>query len=170
MRRASHALLASMVLLQMLVSEWMSKPWKTGPADTPGRLLYAVHEWAGVAAATALAFIVWHIVRRGELPRTDAAARSVLLAQWRTLATGLISGRPPLAGETAALAHVVHMLGLLLTAWFCVSGAAIWLVGDASETAHRIGELHELTVPLLYAYVGGHIGMALLHRYFHRTH
>ena len=170
MRRANHALLAAMVLLQMLVSEWMTKPWKSEPADAPGRLLYTVHEWAGVAAAIALAFIAWRLVRRGELPRTDAAARSILLAQWRAFATGLIAGRPPHASETTTLAQVVQLLGLLLTAWFCVSGAAIWLVGDASETAHRIGELHELTVPLLYAYVGGHVGMALLHRYDHRTH
>ena len=170
MRRANHALLAFMVLLQMVVSEWMTEPWKNGPIDTPGRLLYAVHEWAGIAAAIALAFIAWRIVRNGELPHTDAAVRSVLLAQWRAFATSLISGRPPRAGETATLAHVVQMLGLLLTAWFCVSGAAIWLVGDASETAHRIGDLHELTVPLLYAYVGGHVGMALLHRFHPRTH
>jgi hypothetical protein len=108
MRRANHALLAAMVLLQMLSSEWMSKPWKAGAADIPGRLFYTVHEWAGVAAATALAFIAWHIVRRGELPRTDAAARSILLAQWRTRATGLMSGRPPRAVETATLTHVVH--------------------------------------------------------------
>ncbi len=170
MRRINHAVLALMVLFQMIDAEWMTKPWKAANADSSGRLFYTLHEWAGLIAAAALAGVVWRLFRLGELPHADAATRATLLAQCRTFAVSLMALRVPRAEETAALAHAVQALGLLLTCWLCATGGAIWLVGDTTETAHRIGELHELAVPLLYAYVGGHVGMALLHRFLGRTH
>jgi cytochrome b561 len=163
-RRINHAVLALAVIFQVIVSEWMTKPWRDGPPDTTGRLLFTLHEWAGLIAFVAVAFIAWRLFRRHELPQLDAAGRTVLLAQCRSLIGGLLTLHPPGADHTGVLARAVQVLGLLLTLWFCATGGAIWLVGAASETAHRIGSLHELGTPLLYAYLGGHVGMALLHR------
>lgn len=170
MRRVNHALLASMVVFQMIGSEWMTKPWRPGPDGTPGRLMFTLHEWAGLLAGVALAFIAWRMYRQGTLRRIDAAMRGRLLAQCRALIISLPALRLPRPEETAALARFVQVLGLLLTAGFCLTGAAIWWVGASTDLAHSIGELHELGVPLLYAYVGGHAGMALLHRMFDRSH
>lgn len=170
MRRANHALLASMVVFQMVASEWMTKPWKTGPDGTPGRLMFVLHEWAGLIASVALAFIAWRLFRNGTLLRIDAAMRRRLLAQCRALFVSLPARKLPHPEETAALARFVQVLGLLLTAWFCLTGGAIWCVGASTDLAHSIGELHELGTPLLYVYVGGHVGMALLHRIFDRSH
>ncbi|HEY9193502.1 MAG TPA: cytochrome b/b6 domain-containing protein [Methyloversatilis sp.] len=163
-RRINHALLAVSVVFQVFSSEWMTKPWREGPADTTGRLLFTLHEWAGLVAAIAAAAIFWRLLRRKELPRTDAAGRTALCAECRTLLLNLVSLRMPHADSTATLARAVQVLGLLLTGWFVATGAAIWLVGAATETAHTIGGIHELGAPLLYAYLGGHIGMAVLHR------
>ena len=170
MRRANHALLAAMVVFQMIASEWMTEPWKPGPDGTPGRLLFELHEWAGLVAGVALAFIAWRLFRHGTLLRMDAATRASLLAQCRALIVSLRAGQLPRPDETAALARFVQVLGLLLTAWFCLTGGAIWWVGASTDLAHSIGELHELGIPLLYVYVGGHVGMALLHRIFDRSH
>lgn len=170
LRHVNHALLASMVVFQMIGSEWMTKPWRPGPDSTPGRLLFTLHEWAGLIAGVALAFIAWQMFRRGTRLRFDAAMRARLLAQCRALIIGLRAGHLARPGETAALARFVQVLGLLLTAWFCLTGAAIWWVGASTDLAHSIGEFHELGVPLLYFYVGGHVGMALLHRLFDRSH
>lgn len=169
MRHANHALLASMVVFQMIGSEWMTKPWRPGPDGTPGRLLFTLHEWAGLVAGVALAFVAWQMYRRGTLLRIDAAMRGRLLAQCRALIVSLRERHLPPTERTASLARFVQMLGLLLTAWFCLTGAAIWWVGASTELAHTIGEFHELGVPLLYIYVGGHVGMALLHRLFDRA-
>lgn len=170
MRRTNHALLASMVIFQMIASEWMTKPWKPGPDGTPGRLMFVLHEWAGLIAAVALAFVAWRLARHGALQRIDGAMRRRLLAQCGALFSHLKAGRLPRPEESAALARFVQTLGLLLTGWFCATGGAIWLVGASSDLAHSIGEVHELAVPLLYVYTGGHVGMALLHRLFHRSH
>jgi cytochrome b561 len=167
-RRINHAVLAAAVIFQVLSSEWMTKPWREGPADTTGRLLFTLHEWAGLVAAIAAAAIVWRLLRRKELPHADASGRAALLSECRTLLLNLVSLRMPHADGTATLARAVQVLGLLLTGWFVATGAAIWLVGAASETAHTIGGIHELGAPLLYIYLAGHIGMALLHRLFDR--
>ena len=168
-RRINHAVLAASVIFQVLSSEWMTKPWREGPADTTGRLLYSLHEWAGLVAAVAATAIVWRLLYRKELPHVDAAGRAALGSECRTLLLNLVSLRMPHAESTTTLARVVQVLGLLLTGWFVTTGAAIWLVGSASETAHTIGGIHELGVPLLYAYLAGHIGMAVLHRLLDRS-
>ncbi len=167
-RRINHAVLAAAVIFQVFSSEWMTKPWREGPADTTGRLLFTLHEWAGLAAAIAAAAITWRLRRRKELPRADAAGRAALRSECRALVLELVSLRMPHADSTATLARAVQVLGLLLTGWFIATGAAIWLVGAASETAHTIGSIHELGAPLLYVYLAGHIGMAVLHRLFDR--
>ncbi len=167
-RRINHAVLAAAIIFQVFSSEWMTKPWREGPADTTGRLLFTLHEWAGLVAAIAAAVIVWRLLRRKELPRADAAGRAALLSECRALVLDLVSLRMPHADSTATLARAVQVLGLLLTGWFIATGAAIWLVGAASETAHTIGSIHELGAPLLYVYLAGHIGMAVLHRLFDR--
>jgi cytochrome b561 len=165
-RRINHAVLALTVIFQIIASEWMTRPWRDGAPDSTGRLLFTLHEWAGLIAFIALAFIAWRLFRRGELPRLDAAGRTVLRAQCRSLIGAVLTLNPAAADDTGALARAVQVLGLLLTLWFCATGGAIWLVGASSGTAHRIGDLHELATPLLYAYLGGHAGMALLHRLF----
>ncbi len=161
-RRLLHGLLALAVLFQTFSPEWMSKPWREGSAT--GRLIFELHEWAGLIAgiaAVALAIRLWR--SRAARPAGDTDL-SAVLAQSRLVLDGVSSLRVPRAGTTQGLARMVQLMGLALIGWFCVTGAAIWWVGAASDTAHRIGELHELAAPLLYLYLGGHIGMALLHR------
>lgn len=167
-RRINHAVLALAVIFQVAFSEWMTKPWKSGPADSPGRLLFTLHEWAGLIAAIAAAIIAWRLFRQDKLPRINAAGRAAALAQCHALANGLRALRLLSPEQVSGLARMVQAAGLLLTAWFCTTGAAIWLAGDATQTARQIGGFHELAVPLLYAYLGGHVGMALLHRAFDR--
>lgn len=162
LRHIVHATLALAVLFQTFSPEWMSKPWRTGTPS--GRLVFELHQWGGLIAgvsALLVAFGLWVAHRRGSVTRVDRAA---VLAQSRLLLSGLLSLHMPPASATRALARAVQLLGLLLVAWFSVTGAAIWWVGAASETAHRIGSLHELAAPLLYLYLGGHVGMAVLHR------
>ncbi|WP_018413308.1 cytochrome b/b6 domain-containing protein [Methyloversatilis thermotolerans] len=162
LRRLIHGVLALAVVFQIFSPEWMNEPWRTG--DAVGRLMFALHEWGGLIAGLSGLCVAAGMGRRylrGETPRTDRAS---LLAQFRLLMSGLLRLRVPPAPATRALAHLVQLLGLLLIAWFCLTGAAIWWVGAASATARGIGELHEMAAPLLYLYLGGHGGMALLHR------
>lgn len=161
-RRLLHGLIALTVLFQVFSPEWMSKPWRDGSAT--GRLMFELHEWGGLIAslaALAMAAGLWH--RRATWPTGDTALGTVL-AQSRLVLSGVPSLRIPQASATQGLARMVQVMGLVLIGWFGATGAAIWWVGAASDTAHRIGELHELAAPLLYLYLGGHIGMALLHR------
>ncbi|WP_018228059.1 cytochrome b/b6 domain-containing protein [Methyloversatilis universalis] len=158
-RRLTHGLLALAVVFQTFSPEWMSKPWREG--DAAGRLMFELHEWGGLIAglaALAVAAGLWQ--RRG----AGRAGLNTVLAQFRLVLGGLTAMRVPPAAATQTLARTVQVLGLALIGWFCATGAAIWWVGAASDTAHRIGDLHELAAPLLYLYLGGHIGMALLHR------
>lgn len=161
-RRLLHGLLALTVLFQTFSPEWMSKPWRDGSAT--GRLLFELHEWAGLIAGFAALAMAAGLWRRHAARPAGGTGLATVLAQSRLVLSGFPSLRIPQASTTRGLAHTVQVMGLALIGWFCVTGAAIWWVGAASGTAHRIGELHELAAPLLYLYLGGHIGMALLHR------
>ncbi|WP_341930239.1 cytochrome b/b6 domain-containing protein [Methyloversatilis discipulorum] len=157
-----HGLVALTVLFQTFSPEWMSKPWRDGSAT--GRLLFELHEWGGLIAGLAAASVAAGLWRRHATRPTGDTGLAAVLAQSRLVLSGVPSLRIPRASTTQGLARMVQVMGLALVGWFCVTGAAIWWVGAASDTAHRIGELHELAAPLLYLYLGGHVGMALLHR------
>jgi len=159
-RRLAHGALALTVLFQTVSPEWMSKPWREG--DAAGRFVFELHEWGGLIAGLAALAVAAGLWRRRSA--AGPSGLNAVLAQSRLVLTGAVALRLPPASATHALARAVQIMGLALIGWFCVTGAAIWWVGAASDTAHRIGELHELAAPLLYLYLGGHIGMALLHR------
>lgn len=158
-RHLAHGVLALTVLFQTFSPEWMSKPWREG--DAAGRFMFALHEWGGLIAGLAALAVAGGLWRRRA---AGPSGLSAVLAQSRLVLTGAVALRLPPARATHELARAVQIMGLALIGGFCATGAAIGWVGAASDTAHRIGELHELAAPLLYLYLGGHIGMALLHR------
>lgn len=167
--RLLHAGLALTVTAQLLTSQVFVPP-QSGPEN----VWFEVHEYSGLATF-ALAFLFWlnlaarrrgtpvgllfpwfSAVRLAEL-RDDTAAH-VKAATRLTL--------PPYRVD-AALPSAVHGLGILLVAAMASLGA-IWFglsaVG-AGETplANLAIETHVLLGNLVWAYVVGHVALAILH-------
>ncbi len=168
--RALHALLALAVTHQLLVSLVMEEP-EEGEAEG---LLFELHETVGlVTLGILLAFWLWTLVRRDETPPgalfpwlSSARLRELAADTGRHLAA-LARLRLPEYRPAAPLAAAVHGLGLLAVTGSALSGFAWWL-GEEGLLAHGLAEaaeeVHELFGSLVWAYLVGHAGMAVLHR------
>jgi len=163
-----HGLIALSVAHQLGVSEFMSPPWE----DHGGALessLYHLHETVGLSITVLIAIFSAQQYRRQRstesalFPWTDAGARSALFVQLRRLLRGLARMSLPLAAETSRVAAAIQGLGLLAVGFMATSGTAIWISSGRPELAESWAELHETGAVLVWAYVAGHAGMALLH-------
>jgi len=62
------------------------------------------------------------------------------------------------------LATAVHGLGLLTVTAMAVTGAAFALLGLPKDQARLVLEIHKLIANLMWAYLIGHAGLAVLHQ------
>lgn len=172
-----HGLIAVAIIHQLLVSEWMAKPWRLNEATELAKLLLTSHTWTGLLVLGLLVVMMVSLLLRYRLtgmgaffpwtksPRRQALAQSLtgsvaLLRQWHM----------PGVEQTRELSKAVQGLGLLTVAFMSTTGTAIWLCGDNTELAHQLASIHELGALPLQLYLGGHVIMALLHRYFGHQH
>ena len=160
-----HLLLASAVIHQVVVSNFMRTP---GPGRTEN-LAFEFHEYTGLATlALVTVFWLWTVARRREstfgalfpwvFPSRLRALRADLVHQvsaWRR-------GKLP-NDEQHAFASAVHGLGLSVVTVMAVTGSLSVLFGLSSNLRPVVLEVHEITAKLLWTYVIGHAGIAILH-------
>jgi cytochrome b len=101
-------------------------------------------------------------------PLFSPPQRSAFVADLRQHLNALARFKiPPPDGETP-LASAVHGLGMLVTTAMAVTGGAIYLMmgedGSLGTTGKLIYELHCLLATLMWAYLVGHAGVAVLHQ------
>lgn len=163
--RALHALGAAAVTAQLLLSLVMEEP-----EDGPAGPLFELHETVGLSTLAILAaWWLWIALRGGETPigvmlpwfsrRRLRDLGDDLLLHLRAL---LQLDLPPWRAS-APLASAVHGLGLLAATGSAATGATWWLAGGGSAVAAAAKELHEGLGTLVWAYVIGHVALALLH-------
>lgn len=162
--RSLHGALLLAVLWQLLGSNFVERP-RNGQA---GNSMYELHEAVGLGTlGLVVAFWIWSLVRRRDTPfgalfpwlsRARLRALGADLARhWAELKRLRLPG-----GEAETpLASAVHGLGLLTVLAMGSSGA--WLFTQA-QPGGLVLELHQLVANLLWAYVVGHAGLALLHQ------
>lgn len=170
--KALHALLASAILFQLLVSLVMEEPHPPRrPVETP----FLLHEWVGVASlAILLLFWLWIVVRRREagiaafFPWFSAARWRAILTDIRAYGAALLRLEMPDATVHSAFANAVHGLGLLLATYLAATGTVVYWQMDAAGKmtglGHLFAEMHGALANVMWAYLIGHAGMALLHQ------
>lgn len=170
--RLVHMGLAIAVIVQLITSLLMQSPGKDGP----GNWLFEIHEISGLTAL-AFAFLFWVVLvsrRQGTqnaalFPWLSTARRSDL---WRDVKHHLATVRTlslPTYNDNSPLASAVHGLGLLLMSGMTLSGGMFYLAklygAQETPTAQLILELHHIGGNLVWAYLIGHAGLALIHHY-----
>ena len=170
--KSLHALLAVAILFQLFVSLAMEEPHPPRrPIETP----FVLHQWIGVATlAILLLFWLWALARRGEagagafFPWFSSARRRAILADIRAYGAALRRLEVPDAAVHTALANAVHGLGLLLATYLAATGAAVFWQMDATGRMTGLGramaEMHGALANLMWVYLIGHAGVALLHQ------
>lgn len=160
--RLLHMLLAFAIVTQLALSLGMEAPEE----GRPGNTLFEIHEKVGLAAlAILVTFWVWSLVRHGEARFSTLfpwlrgerrrAFRADLVAHARALRGGVI----PLT-EGKPFASAIHGLGLLIATLMATTGALGYFV---PQTRFLL-EVHETAAPLMWAYLIGHAGVAVVHQ------
>ncbi|MCU4654794.1 cytochrome b/b6 domain-containing protein [Roseibacterium sp. SDUM158016] len=170
--RLAHGALAAAVILQVGSSLFMQVP----RADRPANLAFEMHETVG-ALALALALVFWAVVIL-RIAGTDAgrlfpwvsgvrlaALRADIVAHWRALRRLRL---PPYEPE-GSLSAAVHGLGLLLVSYMALSGT-MYLVAPQVGYAESgvlavLMDVHCLLGNVVWAYLFGHAGLALVHHF-----
>lgn len=157
-----HLLFAAALIHQLFISLVMVVP----EANRPGDSYFELHGWVGVLTlGLVVTFWIWTLVRRGEtqlgllFPWFSAARRSAFWADLKAHLASLARGRIPLT-EESPLASAVHGLGFLIATAMALTGA----VGYFFPAASLLLEVHMTIAPTMWAYLVGHVGLALLHQ------
>src|SRR3569623_2298145 len=168
--RLLHIGLAVTASLQRAFSLIMSPPDKE-TATACARTAFVAHEVGGMSAlAIVLMHWFWSGVGRAEggrahlFPWTGAA--------WARVKGDiglLIRGRLPDDGPRGGLPGFVHGLGLLAVTGMVITGAVVFFIypdtGMPSDTVEAIAEVHEFIANFVWVYWGGHIALALFHKW-----
>jgi len=146
--------------------EHVDRSWRQG--------LMQAHRTGGIVVALiVLANLIWALRLRGDPPHRQIG---VLYSpsRWREAVAILrrlplmLIGRENLVTPGNALSLIVEMLGLLVMSAMALTGSVIWNLwpgpgGEVVAQAEWLMELHSLFAILLFCYLVGHVGMALIH-------
>lgn len=165
MTKALHGLLAVAVIHQLVIINFMIAP-KPG---RPENFAFELHEWVGLTSlGLLLAYWLWTLVRRGEarfsllVPWFSPKATSAVWQDFRLHLSAWRRGRLPDVGYNP-FAHAVHGLGLIVVSVMAVTGT-MTLLAVLPEAVRTAGlGVHELFSKLVWAYLVGHAGLAVLH-------
>jgi cytochrome b561 len=159
-----HDSLLLSVLWQLIASGLVERP-RDGQA---GNLFYEVHKVVGLTTlGLVLAFWLWNVVRSRETPFAmlfpwfSSHRLTVVMEDLRAHLAQLRRFRLPAAEPDTPLASAVHGLGLLTVLAMATTGA--WLYTQSVPGGLML-EAHEVISNLMWAYVVGHAGLALLHQ------
>lgn len=159
-----HAALLMSVLWQLGASGLVERP----RAGQPGNVFYEVHQIIGLTTlGLVLAFWLWSAVRRRETPLmalfpwVSRHRLSAVVADLKWHWVMLLQRRLPDGDAETPLASAVHGLGLLTALAMGATGA--WLYTQ-SVPSGLVLEVHKAVANLMWAYVVGHAGLAVVHQ------
>jgi len=170
--RILHLGIVISVLLQMLGETLIGFP-EPGHARRAIQALYlGVHEGVG---SLALIFVCVYLIvaldeatsRERLFPWFDEGGRNALRLEIRRDSPGWLRGKllPPV--EKNAIAGTVHGLGICLALLLGLTGSMLFLGigprGDMTPGIKVIWKCHSLMATMIWVFVAGHAGMALMH-------
>ena len=172
--RLLHWGFATLIPLQLLSEELMKRP-------KPGRIredmqifFFEMHEWIGmIALVLIIARIAWGFMGAEGgwarlFPYFTCQGLKGLKEEICTEIPGWFKGKIATPEKESFVAGVVHGLGLLLVLGLGVTGATMLYgmeeSGKMLGLVHDAKELHEMMGTLLWIYIFGHVGMAVVHQ------
>lgn len=164
-----HFALALTISLQMLNSLIMTPPFYYH-TSLIGRITYTMHAYVGLFAAAVIALHwIWLLVDRhhlfAHLFPWGAKGRKQVIEDVRLL----MQLRLPEEGDHGGLSGLVHGLGLLTATAMGGTGVGLYFMLGNVITPHLllrlIASTHSLVSNLMWAYLGGHVLLAVVHHF-----
>ena len=164
-----HMGLALTVTLQLAISLIMEPPDEKS-ASVLARAAFEAHEAVGIAAVIiVLAHWLWSLSSRADgglvrlFPWSGLAWREV-----KNDASMLMNRQLPDGGARGGLPGLVHGLGFIAVSGMALTGAALFVLfpetGKPDDTVEFIADVHSFIANFVWAYWGGHVALALLHK------
>ncbi|MEJ2650708.1 MAG: cytochrome b/b6 domain-containing protein [Gammaproteobacteria bacterium] len=164
-----HMGLAVTVTLQLAISLIMEPPDEES-ASAMARAAFEAHEAVGLAAViVVLAHWLWSLSSRRDgglahlFPWSGAA-----WAEVKADVSKLMSRQLPDGGSRGGLPGLVHGLGFLAVTGMALTGAVLFVVfpesGKPDDTVEFIADVHSFIANFVWAYWGGHVALAFLHK------
>ncbi|MFQ5582345.1 MAG: cytochrome b/b6 domain-containing protein [Mariprofundaceae bacterium] len=171
--RIFHLIIMITVLAQLLTEQLMKVP-KPGEAIQPFEaLLFGIHEWNGfVILALVAAYIMYLTDDKDDwkrlFPWTSASGCKGLWQEIRLDVPGWLKGRLKRPADAHHIAGTVHGLSILLAIGLGSTGIMIFMGlesdGSMSPEIKLLRDLHSKMGTLMWIYMFGHTGMALMHQ------
>ena len=170
-----HAGMALAVVIQMLSSLVMQVPQPGRMPLEPQHAFFLIHEASGLTLVTLLVLhwlwaLTGHVAGGwGHLfPWFSRARLQALLAALKALPTWLRDSSAVDEEVMYPLVGAVHGLGLLTVTAMALTGATMVLTmapdGAMGTLLHAVRWVHEFVANFMWAYVIGHVAMAVLHQ------
>ena len=161
--RILHTLLALAIVAQLALGTFMQAPSRNRPGDQ----WFEVHEKLGLVTLAVLAsFWLWAMVRTREVgfamlfPWFSLSRMRDVVADLDAHLRSIRRGKLPLS-EAKPLANAVHGLGIVVATIMAVTGAA----GYFLPQARALLGIHSAVSTLMWAYLIGHAGVAVIHEF-----
>ena len=175
--RISHIGLAIAVINQLLTSLVLSAP----APDAAGNFYFEVHEYGGLAAFSFITLFWFGVIFRKRqapsglmFPWLSAVRLSALWSDTKLHFAAIRRMRLPPYGDHAPLASAIHGLGLLLVTAMAASGTIYYFINSGDPHAGGLVGvvmfIHLNLANLVWAYLIGHAGLALVHHFSNNLH
>jgi cytochrome b561 len=171
-----HAGLALTVVIQLTSSLLMAVPGPGRVPAEPGNALFQLHRWSGITVV-GLLLLHWlwqlggHVTNGwGHLfPWLSKPRMRRLMDDLKALPGWLRNGFPDQRTQTLPMAGAIHGLGLLAVSGMAATGGFIFFAmtpdGGMASPVRTVAEVHSAVAGFMWAYLGGHAGMAFLHQW-----
>ncbi len=167
--RFLHFGLATTITMQLMLSLVMEGPGHKNRSMIES-LTFEAHEWIGMAALlVVLLHWIWSLSARDNsnirhLFPWVGEGRKALLAD----ISALKEMKLPEGGGRGGLPGFIHGLGFLAATGMAFTGGVLFFIlpedGSKNALAHQFHEMHEFLANFIWAYWGGHIAAAFLHK------
>ncbi len=169
-----HAGIAVLVAIQVICSGIMEVPKPEAAISPVGFSFFRIHETSGLIALIVVSLHwIWNLTGHMSggwghfFPWFSPEQKNRFYSDLKSIPRWIQGGIPAQEDETISLAGAVHGLGLLVVSAMAITGTIIYFgLGPDGATSSFIAfvvELHGFLAGFLYAYLVGHVGMALVH-------
>ncbi len=171
-----HAGIVLSIAVQLTTSSLMEVP-------EPGRMVpasevafFKIHEWSGITVLT-LVILRWLWGFTGYaagqwadlFPWFSKERMGNVVSDLKYMYRQIREGFSGQAGHGEAIARAVHGLGLLTATAMALTGSVLFfgIRADGAMSAYvsLVKEFHEFIASFLWAYLAGHVSMAILHQW-----
>ncbi len=172
--RVLHFGIVLSILLQLFGEKLVGFPQPDHARDVIETLFIGIHE--GIGLISLILVCVYLIVvldeaagRERLFPWMNASGRHKLWLEMRRDIPGWLHGKLPSPGESHFISGAIHGTGITLALLLGFTGSMLFLGvgphGEIPPDVKIIWECHSIMATMMWIFVAGHAGMALMHKF-----